>query len=199
MALAIPFSVTQPPKGMKTLVLRLALRAYRCAHRKRPFRKPLLTVIDYSLPSNRKRLWVLDVRKKLVRYYEWVSHGKNTGGKWARHFSNRPNSLQSSLGLFRTAQTYYGRNGYSLRLDGLEKGINHLARKRSIVMHGAWYVSKAFIRKHGRLGRSWGCPALRKRVNRTILNTIKHNSALFIYYPDKTWRKTSRYLRCSSK
>lgn len=182
-------------KGLKRHVLRLGLKAFRCAWR-RKIRKPLLTIIDYSLPSSKKRLWVLHLRTKRVLFYEYVSHGKNTGLLWARRFSNRNQSRQSSLGLFVTADTYRGRNGFSLRLDGLDKGFNHNARRRAIVMHGAWYVSRKFLQKHRRLGRSWGCPAVRTRIHKRLLNRIKRGSGLFIYYPHSKWLRSSRWLRC---
>ena len=189
-------SLKRVKRGLNHRVLRLAVKAYTCAKRKRQVRKPYLVVIDYTKPSNQRRLWVFDVKKRRLLHREWVSHGRYTGSKWARHFSNRPNSRKSSLGVFVTAQTYYGKHGYSLRLDGLERGFNHLARRRAIVMHGASYVSRAFIRRHGRLGRSWGCPALRRKVSRRILRRIKGGSLLFSYYPNKRWLRTSRYLRC---
>ncbi|NHZ73276.1 MAG: hypothetical protein GWP16_02255, partial [Nitrospirae bacterium] len=154
----------------------------------------ILTVIDYSLPSTEPRLWVLDLDSKQLLFRELVSHGVNTGENFATRFSNREGSRQSSLGLFRTAGTYYGRNGFSLRLEGLEQGINHKALERTIVMHGAWYVSEAFAQEHGRLGRSWGCPALEKDVAPEVIQTIKNGSLLFIYHPGQQWRAQSELL-----
>lgn len=157
-------------------------------------RDEILTVIDYSLPSTAKRLWVFDVEREKLLFHELVAHGKNTGGNLAQHFSNTDGSLQSSLGLFRTADTYYGKNGYSLRLHGLEEGVNHLALPRTIVIHGAWYVSDDFAKKQGRIGRSWGCPAVPDTVARPLIDTIKDGSLVFAYYPDQNWLGGSRFL-----
>ena len=127
-----------------------------------------------------------------------MAHGKNTGANYATYFSNTQNSKKSSLGLFKTGDTYVGRNGYSLYLNGLEKGFNDLALKRSIVMHGADYVSQDFINKHGRLGRSWGCPAFRQQIAKEIIDTIKQGQYLFVYYPENNWMNNSTFLNCSN-
>ncbi|HEX7808531.1 MAG TPA: murein L,D-transpeptidase catalytic domain family protein, partial [Thermoanaerobaculia bacterium] len=132
-------------------------------------------------------------RKLLFR--ELVAHGKNSGGNLANFFSNSPGSLATSLGLFVTADTYVGSNGYSLRLKGLEEGINDMAMDRAIVMHGAPYVSRAAIRALGRLGRSWGCPAVRSEVARKIIDTVRGGSPVFAYYPDKNWLSSSSFVR----
>lgn len=105
----------------------------------------------------------------------------------------------SSLGLFQTADTYQGRNGYSLRLRGLERGFNDRSEDRSIVMHGAPYVSDAIVDRLGRPGRSWGCPAVRNGVARQLIDSIKGGSLLFVYYPDSEWLKKSSYLRCTAR
>lgn len=163
-------------------------------------RDEIFTVIDYSLPSTQKRLWVFDVENREQIYHELVAHGKNTGGNMATRFSNVTGSLQTSLGLFRTAETYYGQNGYSLRLHGLEKGVNHLALPRTIVIHGAWYVSRKLAEKQGRIGRSWGCPAVREAVAKPLIDTIKNGSLVFAYYPDEDWLDRSRFLTaCDAK
>ena len=175
-------------------VLRSALEASECAEDRELADTSILTVIDYSLPSTEPRLWVLDLDKQKLLFKELVSHGVNTGENFATRFSNKVGSRQSSLGLFRTEGTYYGRNGFSLRLEGLERGINHRALERTIVMHGAWYVSKAFAQEHGRLGRSWGCPALEKDVAPEVIETIKNGSLLFIYHPDQRWLERSEFL-----
>ena len=143
----------------------------------------ILTVIDFSKPSGEERLFILDMKNKRIIKKTLVAHGKNTGLIHAEHFSNIKNSLQSSLGLYFTGQTYYGKHGYSLRLDGVEPGLNTNARQRAIVVHGANYVSKSFIRKNGHLGRSFGCPALPVDENEQIINLIKNKSCLFIYHP----------------
>lgn len=153
-----------------------------------------LTVIDYSLPSTEKRLWTFDLNKRKLLFKERVAHGKNTGGLKATKFSNVNNSKQTSLGLFRTADTYYGGNGYSLRLEGLDKGFNDLAMKRYIVMHGAWYVSDDMVKKHGRIGRSWGCPAVSDAVARKLIDTVKGGSYVFSYAEDSDWLNGSPIL-----
>lgn len=145
----------------------------------------LLTVIDYSLPSTEPRLWVLDLERRKVLYRELVAHGRGTGDNYARHFSNVPDSLQTSLGLFLTGGTYQGGNGYSLKLRGLDPGLNDRAEERYIVMHGAWYVSPAQARSQGRLGRSWGCPAVSEAVAQPLIDTIKGGSFVFSYHPDE--------------
>jgi len=175
-------------------VLRMALEAADCAEGRNLADTSILTLIDYSLPSTEPRLWVLDLDSKQLLFHELVSHGVNTGENFATRFSNRVGSRQSSLGLFRTEGTYYGRNGFSLRLEGLEPGINHKALERTIVMHGAWYVSEDFAEEHGRLGRSWGCPALEKGVAPKVIETIKNGSLLFVYHPEQRWREQSEFL-----
>jgi hypothetical protein len=175
-------------------VLEAALSATACARRQTDIKRNILSVIDYSLPSTEPRLWVFDLKKRKLLFRELVAHGVNTGENMATRFSNIEGSKQSSLGLFLTDKTYIGRNGYSLKLRGLEEGINHLALQRTIVMHGAWYVSEAFRREHGRLGRSWGCPAVKKEVAKPLIDTIKDGSLLFVYYPDEEWLSSSDFL-----
>jgi hypothetical protein len=179
-------------------VLGLALDAYTCAESRGEVESPgILTVIDYSLPSTKPRFWVFDLQTPSLLYRELVAHGKGTGENFARKFSNQHGSKQTSLGLFVTEGTYRGRNGKSLYLKGLEKGITDAAYDRTIVTHGAWYVSKDFVRQHGRLGRSWGCPALREEVASDVIDTIRDGSAVFAYYPDRNWLARSEYLGCS--
>jgi L,D-transpeptidase catalytic domain len=180
-------------------VLRLALNAVACARGSGVVKNDrLLTVIDYSKASTEPRLWVLDLDRERVLFEELVAHGRGSGENFATRFSNEDGSHQTSLGLFRTADTYVGANGYSLRLDGLEAGVNDRARERAIVMHGAPYVSEANVRSVGRLGRSHGCPALRPAIARTLIDTIKQGSLVFAYYPDQQWLNGSRFLnRCS--
>jgi len=180
-------------------VLALALEARACAVKHGSPSSERLAVIDYSRPSTHKRLWVFDVRNPTLLYREYVAHGRNSGDNYARSFSNADGSLQTSLGLFRTAETYIGGNGYSLRLDGLEPGVNDAARQRAIVMHGAPYVNPALAQSQGRLGRSYGCPALRQQVAREVIDTLKNQQLLFSYYPDDAWLKRSRYFGCSGR
>jgi len=175
-------------------VLEAALSATACAQRQTDVKREILSVIDYSLPSTEPRLWVFDLEKRKLLFRELVAHGVNTGENMATRFSNVEGSRQSSLGLFLTDKTYFGRNGYSLKLHGLEKGINHRALERTIVLHGAWYVSEAFRREHGRLGRSWGCPAVKKEIAKPLIDTIKDGSLLFVYYPDEEWLSSSDFL-----
>jgi hypothetical protein len=179
-------------------VLDLALQAYRCGRTLGYIERPLLTVIDYSLPSTARRLWVIDVERNAVLFHERVAHGQNSGEDRAMAFSNRPGSNQSSLGLFRTEDTYMGHHGLALHLAGLEPGINDRARERQIVMHGADYVSDGFISAHGRLGRSWGCPAVAVEISARVIDQIRDGSALFAYYPDPAWLRSSRFLRCDT-
>ena len=168
--------------NLKELILFDAFKAAYTGYKKlNKDNNPLLTLIDFNLPSTEKRMYVLDMAKKEVLFVSYVSHGRNSGENYATSFSNRNGSHQSSLGFYRTAGTYQGGNGYSLLLDGLEKGINDQARPRAIVIHGADYCSEAVIRSSGRLGRSFGCPALPKELAKPIINTIKGGSLLFIY------------------
>ena len=175
-------------------VLEAALSATACAQRQTDVKREILSVIDYSLPSTEPRLWVFDLEKRKLLFRELVAHGVNTGENMATRFSNVEGSRQSSLGLFLTDKTYFGRNGYSLKLHGLEKGINHRALERTIVLHGAWYVSEAFRREHGRLGRSWGCPAVRPETVEELIDQIKNGSVLWIYYPHDSWLEESAFL-----
>ena len=151
----------------------------------------IVTIIDFSKPSTEKRLFILDLEKQKVLYHTYVAHGKNTGQNMATKFSNNKGSNQSSLGLFRTAESYQGKHGYSLRLDGLEEGFNDNARSRAVVMHSASYVSEGFIQKHGRLGRSWGCPALPVELSKEIIDLIKEGSCLYIYADDSNYLENS--------
>jgi hypothetical protein len=179
-----------PPK-----VLRLAMQATTCATEQGVVERPsTLTVIDYSRPSTKPRLWVLDLATGKVLFEELVAHGQGSGGVVATKFSDEPDSHQSSLGLFVTEETYTGKHGYSLRLQGLEDGVNSRARERAIVIHAADYVSKAAVDALGRLGRSWGCPALGRDVARRVIDKIKGGSLIFSYYPDKDWLAGSKFL-----
>jgi hypothetical protein len=178
-------------------VLEAASRAFECARAARHFDDSTITIIDYSLPSTEPRLWVIDLDRKKILFHELVAHGRNSGEDRAVTFSARPESKMSSLGLYRTAETYIGKHGLSLRLDGLEPGFNDTARERAIVLHGADYVSQRSIAKWGRLGRSWGCPAVGREVSRPLINRIRNGTALFVYYPDEDWLQSSRFSQCS--
>ena len=148
---------------------------------KNELENPLLTVIDFTRPSTQKRLWIIDVEKQQILLQTVVAHGKNSGLLMAEQFSNQPESHQSSLGFFKTAETYQGKNGASLRLDGLEKGINDMARTRAIVIHGADYAREEVAKSMGRLGRSFGCPAVPTEISYMLIQLIKEGSLLFIY------------------
>jgi hypothetical protein len=154
----------------------------------------IITIIDYTQPSSEKRLFVIDLKTQRIIHHSHVTHGLNSGFIHARMFSNEPGSKQSSLGFFKTAETYFGKYGYSLRLDGLEPGINDLARKRDIVIHGAPYANPVNIEKYGYLGTSWGCPALPEEAARSIIDTIKEGACLYIYADDHTYLSHSDYV-----
>ncbi|WP_332025704.1 murein L,D-transpeptidase catalytic domain family protein [Kaistella sp.] len=155
----------------------------------------LLTVCDFSLSSTQKRLWVIDLEEKKVLFNSLVAHGKNTGEEFAAKFSNTESSYQSSLGFYITENTYNGSNGYSLKLLGLDPGYNDAALQRAIVMHGADYVSENFIKSQNRIGRSWGCPAVPRALAEPIINTIKGQNCLFIYYPDERYLSKTEWLK----
>jgi hypothetical protein len=189
-------SLARQAPELKPDVLKLALNASGCAAQKGLVRRrDLLTVIDYSIPSDQPRLFTFDLSRKKLLFTELVAHGKNSGDNLTTKFSNMPGSLATSFGLFVTTETYNGSNGYSLRLKGLEPGVNDRAMERAIVMHGASYVSRVTARALGRLGRSWGCPAVRPQIARKMIDTLKGGSAIFAYYPDRDWLSNSQFLR----
>lgn len=171
-----------------------AITGYNKLEAEEKIQNRLLTIVDFSLPSTEKRLWILDMEANEVLYHTYVSHGKNTGGNMATNFSNTPNSLQSSLGFYVTAETYYGKNGLSLFIDGMEEGFNSKARERYVVMHGADYAQESSIARLGRLGRSYGCPAVPSEVSKDIINKIKGGSALFIFHPSEDYLAKSTYI-----
>lgn len=177
-------------------VLGLAINAIDCATQNGTTPGNKLTVIDYSLPSTQVRLWVFDLTNGKLLFNELVAHGKNSGKNYARRFSNRTGSLQSSLGLFQTKDTYNGSNGYSLRMEGLDKGFNDKSMERAIVFHGAPYVNVKHAKKFGHLGRSWGCPAVNNGIAKKVIDTIKGEQFVFSYYPDILWLHTSKLLNC---
>jgi hypothetical protein len=176
-------------------VLRVSLTAYSKAKQKGLVQEPVITIVDYSKPSSQRRLWVIDLEHHKVLFNTYVAHGKNSGSAKTTSFSNSPRSLKSSMGVFLTDETYSGHNGYSLRVKGLEQNVNDNAYSRSIVFHGAAYVSADIAKARGMLGRSWGCFAVAKNTIAPIINTIKHKTLVIAYYPDKHWLNTSRFLR----
>jgi hypothetical protein len=154
-------------------------------------RKDILTIIDYSKPSSERRFYVIDLVNRKLLFQTLVAHGKNSGAKECNYFSNRPQSLKSSPGFYLTAESYSGRQGYSLRLDGKEPGINDMARARAIVIHGADYVCQQYVEEYGYIGRSFGCPALPLNVNRKVIDLIKGGSCLYIHTNDKNYASKS--------
>src|SRR5690606_22328256 len=171
-----------------------ALTGYNKLDEEQKITNKLLTIVDFSLPSTEKRMWILDVENNSVLYHTYVSHGQNTGGNMATKFSNTPNPLQSSLGFYVTAETYYGKNGLSLFIDGMEEEFNSKARERYVVIHGADYAKEDSIKRLGRLGRSYGCPAVPTEVSIEIIELIKEGSALFIYHNSDDYIAKSTYL-----
>lgn len=194
----LPTRLSALAPALDRKVLSMALQARACAARERDV-GARLAVIDYSRPSTEVRLWVFDVDAGRLLHAEHVAHGRGSGGNVPTVFSDVEGSYQSSLGLFATAETYTGQNGYSLRLDGLEPGINGRARERLIVMHGADYVDPAQGLRQGRLGRSWGCPAVRREVAQAVIDDLKDGHLLFVYADDPHWRRASTLLRCPSR
>ena len=181
-ASALPVSVRGLTDGPREVVLKAAMSAYSKALKQGAVaREGLLTIIDYTLPSTEPRLWVVDLLKGQVLYRELVAHGRGTGDNIAKKFSNKPGSFMSSLGLFVTDESYMGQNGYSMRLRGLDKGINDHAYERAIVMHGADYVDEGVAQALGRLGRSLGCPAVRLDIAASLIDTIKDGTVMFAY------------------
>lgn len=181
---------------MQPAVVDKVMRTLRCAIENNVDHNNILTVIDYSLPSSQKRFWVFDLPKSKLLYHTYVSHGLKSGEAQPTFFSNVYNSKASSLGVFNTEKKYYGRYGIALKLLGLEKSINDNAYNRFIVLHGSWYVNEDFIKKYGRAGRSWGCPSLPRNMVTPIINTIKDNSIMVVYYPSDQWLDKSEFLSC---
>jgi L,D-transpeptidase catalytic domain len=178
-------------------IIELAVSAMRCAQAEGVGADAeRLAIIDYSLSSLKPRLWVFDLAHERLLFRELVAHGQGSGGDVPTRFSNDEGSHASSLGLFVTRDTYVGHNGYSLRMQGLEPGINDAAMSRDIVMHGAAYVNADSGKRMGRLGRSWGCPALRSAVAKPIIDELKDGQFVFSYYPDQRWLTRSALLKC---
>lgn len=154
--------------------------------------KAILTIIDFNKKSSQKRLWVVDLVKNKLLFNTFVAHGQGSGDDLPTTFSNKTNSHQSSLGFYITSETYFGKHGFSMKLEGMDKGFNTNARDRAIVIHGADYVSQSFVNQRGRLGRSHGCPALPVELTKSIIETIKGQTTLFIDGPAKDYN--SNYL-----
>jgi hypothetical protein len=154
----------------------------------------VITICDFSLSSRQKRLFIIDLKNGELLLNTYVAHGRKSGMEYARSFSNNANSHQSSLGFYITRNQYYGENGLSLRLDGIDKGFNDKALRRNIVVHGSEYANDDFLNANSFLGRSYGCPAVPEGDIENIVNTIKEGSCFFIYYPAKKYITSSKIL-----
>ena len=192
-------SLAQAAPELNPQALKSALSAMQCAVSNGASPAQNLAVIDYSQPSTARRLWIFDWRKKTLQLRDLVAHGQKSGENFATQFSNNEGSHQSSLGLFRTQESYQGANGYSLRMDGLEPGINDSARERAIVIHPASYVNPLWSQTQGRIGRSQGCPAVRPQVARQVVDKLKDGQFMFAWYPDQHWLQSSAYLNCKPR
>lgn len=190
--------LSQKAPALSIDVLERAIRALDCADHQ-GLEESRLAVIDYSLPSTENRLWVFDIAKRELMFEELVAHGRGSGDKFSTRFSNVPGSYQSSIGLFRTKQAYNGRNGYSLRMEGLEPRFNHKAFDRAIVIHGAKYVNESFIKRTGRIGRSHGCPAVNPATAKPLIETLRDGHYVFSFYPDPEYLASSPLLNCPTQ
>lgn len=186
--------LSQSDPKLSKEVIKLALRAYNKAFIQDKVKNPILTIIDFSVPSNQYRMWIFDMQNEDLLLKTYVAHGLNSGkGTVPYQFSNNMLSKKSSLGTYITEDTYIGHKGYSLNLEGLEKDLNSNAFERRVVIHGAWYVEPSFIKETGRAGYSWGCPAVPASRAKFIINIIKNGSVLFAYYPDSYFLSHSKY------
>lgn len=184
-------TILQQAPNLKANTLQSALNAYEKTQQRGMNKKSILTVIDFTMPSTAKRMWVIDMRSNKVLVNDLVAHGKGSGALYAKSFSNQHETYASSLGVYVTGDTYHGKHGLSLRLHGLEKGINDNALDRTIVMHAAHYVSKEFANTYGYLGRSWGCPALNKATAAKVIPAIKNGSVVVAYHD--SWKRQSNF------
>lgn len=176
-------------------LLEMAVNGYhKLVNNKQIEKGKTLTIVDFSLPSTEKRMWIIDVESGMILHNSVVSHGRNSGNLMAEKFSNVDSSYMSSLGFYVTGETYFGKHGYSLRLDGVEKGFNDKARDRAIVIHGAEYANENFITSTGRLGRSLGCPALPVDTSKEIIDMIKDKTCLFIFGKDDDYISKSKLI-----
>lgn len=182
--------------GLEPQALRHALDAMQCAINHGAPAARRLAVIDYSQPSTAKRLWLFDLDDQRLLLRDYVAHGRRSGENFATEFSNAYGSYQTSLGLFRTAESYNGKHGYSLRMDGLESGINDRARDRAIVIHAAEYVNPALVKSQGRIGRSLGCPAVRPEIARMVIDNLEGGQFMYAWHSDREWQQASSHLNC---
>jgi hypothetical protein len=181
--------------GLNLKAYQLAVKGWKNLKAKGAVTRDILSICDFTQSGNNKRLYIIDLASGTLLFNTLVAHGKNTGEEFAKFFSNEPSSLKSSLGFYTTKEAYIGAHGMALKLAGMEPGFNDNAEERAIVMHGAEYVTDHFIHQWGKLGRSWGCPAVPEQLSATIINTIKNGSCLFIYYPDNKYLASSRILK----
>jgi hypothetical protein len=181
--------------GLSRKVFDMALRGMEKLKKASRVQSNILTIADFSKSSTEKRLFVIDLDNDELLFCTWVAHGRNSGTEWANSFSNKPRSRKSSLGFYVTGQTYNGSNGYSLKLLGMEQGINNNALARAIVLHGADYVNTDYISSQGYIGRSQGCPAVMPELAEPLIDSIKDGSCLFIYHPSPTYIKRSGLIR----
>jgi len=192
------FNQLKYKRGMKRMKLETFRKAYygylNLVEHGKVYNRRYLTVCDFSLSSNTNRLWLIDTRSKQVVINTLVAHGARTGEEYAKYFSNIPESHQSSLGFYVTRNSYSGKNGYSMRMDGVDGRFNSNALSRDVVMHGADYVSNAYARANKRIGRSWGCPSVTRNMAAPIIDRIKNGTVLFIYHPSKSYLRTSYWL-----
>gem|GEM_PF-3244859 len=183
--------------GLRPLVFERALNAFEAAFSEGLSTSTTVTIIDYELHSSKKRLWVIDLEQQSLLFHEHAAHGRGSDRDhdgYLDFVSNRDGSHQSNVGLLRTAETYTGAHGYSMRMDGLEAGFNDNARSRNIVMHPSSYVNDAWIDRYGKSGRSKGCPSLDPNVSGELIQSIKGGSLVFAYYPDPEWLERSTFL-----
>lgn len=175
-------------KGLSQEAFIYAMQGYEQLQENGKVNSEYLTICDFSQSARKKRMYIIDIENQELAIQTYVAHGRNSGGEYARRFSNKPESHQSSLGFYVTKNTYFGEHGLSLRVEGIEKGINDKAFRRAIVVHGATYIGE------GHMGRSYGCPAVPKNESKKIIQTIKNGSCMFIYHPDKQYLATSKIL-----
>ncbi len=181
-------------KGLSKQAFEYACKGYKKLLAKKKIQEGYLTICDMSQSSRQKRLYLLDMVHNEIELNTYVAHGRNSGAEYATHFSNRPESLQSSLGFYITRNTYNGEHGLSLRIEGVEPGYNDKALQRAIVVHGAEYMEEGWLNKSAYMGRSYGCPAVPTNQSALIISKMKNGNCLFIYYPSKKYLKDSKIL-----
>lgn len=174
--------------------IRTGIKAYQTAHQDGLDFQHLLTIVDFTRPSNQKRLCTINMQDDKVLFYSLVSHGRRSGLRYAYSFSNKLGSHKSSIGVYLTGKSYYGVFGYAMRIYGLDKGFNSNAAKRDIVVHSALYVNPKIAKRYHRVGTTWGCFAVEPHLVYRFVNTIRDGSLIVAYYPDKKWLKHSIFL-----